>query len=188
MHAHLAPVDRAGENGGARGNSCGVVFRKADLIGDVDPSWLRNRFPGGLIYTLRSTAEGGGCADGRDLRERRLIAAADRYEYVDLEAERDLRPAVLERTADLANSLSGGDGRAWVRRLLRQAGTVEIHPLLRQRFDEVKAVEVVEFTALLEDVDRFRSKSKNSPFDGRPSQGRVLRTVVDGRTVHPVSG
>jgi len=33
------------------------------------------------------------------------------------------------------------------------------------------------------DVDRFRSKSKNSPFDGRPVRGRVLRTVVDGRTV-----
>ncbi len=32
--------------------------------------------------------------------------------------------------------------------------------------------------------DRFRSKSKNSPFDGRPVQGMVLRTVVDGRTVY----
>ncbi|MGH6932960.1 MAG: dihydroorotase [Dongiaceae bacterium] len=33
------------------------------------------------------------------------------------------------------------------------------------------------------DAATFRSKSKNSPFDGRPVQGRVLRTVVDGRTV-----
>ena len=32
-------------------------------------------------------------------------------------------------------------------------------------------------------ADSFRSKSKNSPFDGRPVQGRVMRTVVDGRTV-----
>ena len=31
--------------------------------------------------------------------------------------------------------------------------------------------------------DEFMSKSKNSPFDGRPVQGRVLRTVVDGRIV-----
>ena len=31
---------------------------------------------------------------------------------------------------------------------------------------------------------KLRSKSKNSPFDGRPVQGQVLRTVVDGRTVH----
>jgi len=29
----------------------------------------------------------------------------------------------------------------------------------------------------------FHSKSKNSPFDGRPVQGRVLRTWVGGRTV-----
>ncbi len=34
------------------------------------------------------------------------------------------------------------------------------------------------------DISNFHSKSKNSPFDERPVQGRVLRTVVDGRTVH----
>jgi dihydroorotase len=34
------------------------------------------------------------------------------------------------------------------------------------------------------DPDQFHSKSKNSPFDGRPVQGRVLRTVVDGRAVY----
>ncbi len=67
------------------------------------------------------------------------------------------RPAMLEGTADLANNLSGGDGRAWVRRLLQHAGTVEIHPLLQRRFDEAKTIEVAEFTALLEEVDRFRS-------------------------------
>src|SRR4029079_11066175 len=33
------------------------------------------------------------------------------------------------------------------------------------------------------DEDRFLSKSKNSPFGGRPVQGRVLRPLVDGRTV-----
>lgn len=32
--------------------------------------------------------------------------------------------------------------------------------------------------------DAFKSKSKNSPFDGRPVQGRVFRTVIDGRTVY----
>lgn len=34
------------------------------------------------------------------------------------------------------------------------------------------------------DAEAFQSKSKNTPFDGRPVQGRVLRTVVGGRTVH----
>lgn len=33
-------------------------------------------------------------------------------------------------------------------------------------------------------ADEFRAKSKNSPFDGRPVQGRVIRTLVDGRTVY----
>lgn len=33
-------------------------------------------------------------------------------------------------------------------------------------------------------VDGFHSKSRNSPFDGRPVMGRVERTVVDGRTVY----
>jgi dihydroorotase len=33
------------------------------------------------------------------------------------------------------------------------------------------------------DVAKFRSKSKNSPYDGRPVQGKVLKTFVDGRLV-----
>jgi dihydroorotase len=33
------------------------------------------------------------------------------------------------------------------------------------------------------DEKKFRSKSKNSPYDGRPLQGHALRTVVAGRTV-----
>ncbi len=33
------------------------------------------------------------------------------------------------------------------------------------------------------DADRLRSRAKNSPFDGRPVQGRVARTVIDGRLV-----
>jgi len=33
------------------------------------------------------------------------------------------------------------------------------------------------------DADAFHSKSKNTPFDERPAQGRALRTIVQGRTV-----
>jgi len=33
------------------------------------------------------------------------------------------------------------------------------------------------------DADELLGKAKNSPFDGRPVQGRVLKTVVDGRAV-----
>jgi dihydroorotase len=34
------------------------------------------------------------------------------------------------------------------------------------------------------DADKLIGKAKNSPFDGRPVQGRVLMTVVDGRPVY----
>ncbi len=36
------------------------------------------------------------------------------------------------------------------------------------------------------DPSRFFSKSRNTPFAGRELVGRVMRTVVGGRTVHPV--
>ena len=38
------------------------------------------------------------------------------------------------------------------------------------------------------DAPTLRSKSKNSPFDGRMVQGRAWRTVVDGRTVFAADG
>lgn len=34
------------------------------------------------------------------------------------------------------------------------------------------------------DASKLKSKSKNSPFDGRRLQGKVLLTIVDGRIVH----
>ena len=37
-------------------------------------------------------------------------------------------------------------------------------------------------------TERFRSKSKNAPFDGRPVQGRAERTIVDGRTIFAREG
>jgi dihydroorotase len=38
------------------------------------------------------------------------------------------------------------------------------------------------------DVAGFKSKSKNSPYDGRPVQGMVLKTFVDGRLVFAAEG
>jgi dihydroorotase len=39
-------------------------------------------------------------------------------------------------------------------------------------------------TPVVIDADRLTSKSKNSPFDGRRLQGKVLLTVADGRVVY----
>ncbi|HSS78837.1 MAG TPA: type I 3-dehydroquinate dehydratase [Thermoanaerobaculia bacterium] len=69
---------------------------RADLMGDLDPDGLRDRFRGELLYSLRSRAAGG--ADeisGRERRER-LLAAAQRWDLIDLEAS-DLEPEVLAR-------------------------------------------------------------------------------------------
>ena len=38
------------------------------------------------------------------------------------------------------------------------------------------------------DSTKFRSMSKNTPFDGRPVQGRALRTIVDGRPLFTLDG
>jgi 3-dehydroquinate dehydratase/shikimate dehydrogenase len=69
---------------------------RADLVGDVDLSRLDRLFPGKLLYTLRSRAEGGGSESTPERRRRRLIDAASRYDLVDLEAARDLTPDILK--------------------------------------------------------------------------------------------
>jgi len=39
-------------------------------------------------------------------------------------------------------------------------------------------------TPVIIDADKLTSKSKNSPFDGRRLQGKVLMTIADGRVVY----
>lgn len=71
---------------------------RADLVGDLDPRPLRERFAGGLLYTLRSRAEGGRGEVDPSARRGRLGAAAEAdWDLVDLEGERDLSPELLER-------------------------------------------------------------------------------------------
>jgi 3-dehydroquinate dehydratase/shikimate dehydrogenase len=69
---------------------------RADLVGDLDSSRLARLFPGKLLYTLRSRAEGGSYEGSTERRKKRLIEAAGRYDLVDLEAARDLVPEVLK--------------------------------------------------------------------------------------------
>jgi 3-dehydroquinate dehydratase/shikimate dehydrogenase len=70
---------------------------RADLVGDLDPAALRKTVPGKpLLYTLRSRAEGGAFEGSPERRKRRLLDAARRYDYVDLEMARDLVPEVLK--------------------------------------------------------------------------------------------
>jgi 3-dehydroquinate dehydratase/shikimate dehydrogenase len=69
---------------------------RADLVGDLDPARLARHFPGKLLYTLRSRAEGGAFEGSPERRKRRLLAAASRFDLIDLEAARDLTPEILK--------------------------------------------------------------------------------------------
>src|ERR1700694_941794 len=49
---------------------------RADRAGDLDPQWLRDRFSGELLYTLRSSTAGGAFESVNGNRPAPLIAAA----------------------------------------------------------------------------------------------------------------
>jgi 3-dehydroquinate dehydratase/shikimate dehydrogenase len=68
---------------------------RADLMREVEPEKLRERFRGELIYTLRSRAEGGQGTSREAGRWEQISAAAERYDRIDLEADRDLTPDLL---------------------------------------------------------------------------------------------
>lgn len=69
---------------------------RSDLIGDIPADWLRSHFRGRLLYTLRTCSSGGRFDRSRGERQQRLIAAARDYDLVELEADSDLRPELLD--------------------------------------------------------------------------------------------
>jgi 3-dehydroquinate dehydratase/shikimate dehydrogenase len=74
---------------------------RADLVGDIDPEWLRAHFKGRLLYALRSRAAGGESEEPLAERHRRLENAALHYDRVELEAnqDRDLSVELLAKIA-----------------------------------------------------------------------------------------
>jgi 3-dehydroquinate dehydratase/shikimate dehydrogenase len=103
---------------------------RADLLGDLDPAPLRAAFPGKLLYTLRSRAEGGGFEGTAERRRKRLVEAAGRYDLIDLECERDLGAEVLRAVAPERRVLS------W------HGGAVGLHGL-QSRFEKMAAHEAL---------------------------------------------
>jgi len=61
---------------------------RADVLGDIDPDWLRSHFKGRLLYALRTH-------DGLVNRPERLKTAARFYDRIELEAEMDLSEELL---------------------------------------------------------------------------------------------
>lgn len=72
-----------------------ILEVRADLVRGVEVEWLRSRFAGELLYTLRSRAEGGESEASPETRRRRLGEAARHYDLVDIEGQRDLGPGLL---------------------------------------------------------------------------------------------
>ena len=62
---------------------------RADVLGDIDPDWLRSHFKGRLLYALRTH-------DASVNRPERLKTAARFYDRVELEAETDLHEELLD--------------------------------------------------------------------------------------------
>ncbi len=84
-------------------------------------------------------------------------AAASAVRDAGASVEED-RPPGLALSGELRRKLSAADGRAGTRRLLKKAGTTEPHPWIQDRLNEADPVEVGDYTALLEEIDRLRSE------------------------------
>ena len=67
------------------------------------------------------------------------------------------RPAEVQDAVGMWMELAMADGAAWVRRLLRTAGTSEIHPVLKKRFLEREAISSAEFSKLLSRWNEMQS-------------------------------
>ncbi len=124
---------------------------RADLVGDLDPDWLRERFPGKLLFTLRSSAEGGAFAAGRERRRSRILESAERFDFVDLEGDRDLAPELLERIPASKRLLSwhgpGAETAALHSRFLHLAQTpaayYKLVPLAAAAGEELPVLELL---------------------------------------------
>lgn len=100
---------------------------RADLVGDPATAGLRERFGCRWAYCLRSRDHGGEFDGSTEERHARLLAAAEHYDVVDLEADHDLVPAVLNRIPVPQRRIS------W-------HGITADHTALHARFDRMATV------------------------------------------------
>ncbi len=84
-----------------------ILEIRGDLVPEVSVEWLRQRFAGQLLFTLRSAAEGGEFGGNPSRRAERLQEAASAgFDLIDLEAARDLGATLLAKVAPERRILS----------------------------------------------------------------------------------
>ena len=93
----LSPPSSSGAELEALPDSVEWLEVRSDLVGDLNPDWLRSHFKGRLLYALRSRAEDGHYSDSTSQRHHRLATSAHHYDRVELEGSRDLSPDLLNR-------------------------------------------------------------------------------------------
>jgi len=93
----LSPPSSSGAELEALPDSVEWLEVRSDLVGDLDPEWLRDHFKGRLLYALRSHAEGGNYSDSTSQRHRRLKTAAHFYDRVELEGNTDCSQDLLDQ-------------------------------------------------------------------------------------------
>ena len=67
-------------------------------------------------------------------------------------------PPPISKYVDLWARVGGGDGRAWVDRMLEKWGTTEISPFIEKGFARTEPTTTAEYTEALEAQDQFRSE------------------------------
>ena len=68
----------------------------------------------------------------------------------------EARPDAIEQSFDFYTSILWADGGAWAKRILEKNRTSET--LLQQRIAQFKAIQVSDYTALIERWDLFKSR------------------------------
>lgn len=102
---------------------------RADLLGEIDPEWLRARTDRKLLYTLRSAAEGGASESSPARRAQRITAAWQAgYDLVDLEANLDLGDELLAEIPAEARIISWHGGPADAAALKARFEKMSVHP------------------------------------------------------------
>ena len=91
--------------------------------------------------------------DTRAVLDAAITAVAERVASVQQDA-----PPALAKFVDMWPRVGGGDGRAWVQRMLEKWGTEEESEFLKKGFDTIEPTSTAEFTESLEYQDQFRSE------------------------------